>query len=41
MSIEKTLEASENLSGFPQIEATVSTDNTLIFEEITKELEAY
>ena len=41
MSIEKTLEASENFSGFPQIEANVSTDNTLIFEEITKELEAY
>ena len=41
MSVEKSIEVLGNLFGFPQTEARFSTQNTLIFEEITKELEAY
>ena len=38
MLIEKSIEVSENLFGFPQIEPECSTDNTLIFEKISREL---
>lgn len=41
MLVEKSIEVSENHFGFPQIDARFSTDNTLICEEITKELETY
>ena len=39
MSIEKLVKASENLFGFPQIDLEPNADNTLIFEEISRELE--
>ena len=39
MLIGKSVEASENLFGFPQIEPEPNTDSTLIFEEISRELE--
>ena len=38
MLIEKSIEVSENLFGFPQIEPECNTDNTLIFEKISREL---
>ena len=41
MSVEKSIETSENLFGFPQIEVAFSINKTLIFEEIIKELQAY
>ena len=41
MSIEKSVEASENLFGFPQIEPASNTNNTLICEEISRELEEF
>ena len=41
MSIEKSVEASENLFRFPQIEPESNTDNTLIFEENSRELEEF
>ena len=39
MSIEKSVKTSENLFGFPQIESEPNTDNTLILEELSKELQ--
>lgn len=39
MLIEKSVEASENLVDFPQIETYCNTNNTLVFEEISRELE--
>ena len=39
MSIEKLVKTSENLFGFPQIDLEPNADNTLIFEEISRELE--
>ena len=41
MSVEFLMEISQNLFNLEQIRAGVGTDNTLIFEEITGELEAY
>ena len=41
MSVEFLMEISQNLFNLEQIRAGVETDNTLIFEEITGELEAY
>lgn len=41
MLVEKSIEGSENHFGFPQIDPGFSTDNALIVEEITKELETY
>ena len=39
MPIEKSAETPENLFGFPpQIEPQPNTDNTFIFEEISREL---
>ena len=38
MLIEKSV---ENLVDFPQIEADSNTNNTLIFEEISRELEEF
>ena len=39
MSIEKLVKTSENLFGFPQIDLEPNADNTLMFEEISRELE--
>ena len=39
MLIGKSVEASENLFGFPQIEPEPNTNSMLIFEEISRELE--
>ena len=39
MSVEKAVEASEILYSFPQIEPKSNTNNTLIFEEISRELD--
>ena len=39
MSIEMTAELSDNLFGFPKKEKGSEADNTLISEEITRELE--
>ena len=39
MLIEKSVEASRNLFAFPQIKPESNTDNTLISEEISRELE--
>ena len=42
MPIEKSAETPENLFGFPtQIEPQPNTDNTFIFEEISRELEEF
>ena len=41
MSVENLMEMSENVFTLEQIGVGVETYNTLIFEEITKELEAY
>ena len=41
MSVENLMEASEDFFILEQIGAGIETDNTLIFEEITRELEAY
>ena len=41
MSVENLMEASEDFFTLEQIGADIETDNTLIFEEITRELEAY
>ena len=41
MSVENLMGASEDLFSLEQIGAGIETDNTLIFEEITRELEAY
>ena len=41
MSVENLMETSEDLFGLEQIGAGIETDNTLIFEEITRELEGY
>ena len=41
MSVENLMEMLENLFSLEQIWAGTETDNTLIFEEITRELEAY
>ena len=41
MSVENLMETSENLFDLEQLGAGVETDNTLIFEEITRKLEAY
>ena len=41
MSVKSLMEMSENLFTLEQIGVGVETYNTLIFEEITKELEAY
>ena len=41
MSIEKSVEASEILFGCPQIEPKPNTDNTLIFEEISREWDEF
>ena len=38
MSIEKSVEASENLFDFTQTKADSNTDNTLMFEEVSREL---
>ena len=41
MSVENSVEMLQNLFGFPQIEPEFITDNTLIFEEIPRELEEF
>ena len=41
MSIEKSVETSENLFGFPQIEPEPNADNIFIFEKISRELEKF
>ena len=41
MLIENLMEASEDFLSLEQIRAGIETDNTLIFEEITRELEPY
>ena len=41
MSVKVPIETSKNLFRFPQIGVGSETDSTLIFEEITKELEDY
>ena len=41
MLTEKSIEASENLFDFPQIEPESNTDNKLIVEEISRELEEF
>ena len=41
MSVASLMETSENLFSLEQIKAGIETANTLIFEDITKELEAY
>ena len=41
MSIVKSVKTSENLFGFPQIDPEPNADNTLIFEEISSELEEF
>ena len=41
MLVENSVRTSENLFGLEKREFGSETDNTLIFEEITKELEAY
>ena len=37
MSMEKSLKKSENLFDLPQIDPEPNVDNTLIFEEISRE----
>ena len=41
MSVKNLMKILENLFNLEQIGASVGTDNALIFEEITRELEAY
>ena len=41
MSVGKSKGSTENLFDFEQSQAGAETDNALIFEEITRELEAY
>ena len=41
MLVENSVRTSENLFGFEKREFGSETDNTLIFEEITKELEVH
>ena len=41
MSVESLMELLENLFDLEQIRAVVETNNILIFEEITRELEVY
>ena len=41
MSVKVPIETSKNLFRFPQIGVGSETESTLIFEEITKELEEY
>ena len=41
MSVKVPIETSKNLFRFPQIGVGSETDSTLIFEEISKELEEY
>ena len=41
MSIEKSVEASENLFDFTQTKADSNTDNTLMFEEVSRELQEF
>ena len=41
MSIEKSVEASKNLFDFSQTKSDSNTDNTLIFEEVSRELEEF
>ena len=41
MSLENLMAMLENLFSLEQIGAGIETGNTLIFEEITRELEAY
>ena len=41
MSVENLMEISEDLFILEQLGAGFETDNTLIFEEITRKLEAY
>ena len=41
MSVENLMEKSENLFDLEEIGPGVETDNTLMFEEIARELEAY
>ena len=41
MSMEMTTELLDNLFGFPEKEKGSEVDNTLIFKEITRELEEY
>ena len=41
MSIEKSVEVSEILYSFPQIEPKSNTNNTLIFEEISRALDEF
>ena len=41
MSSENLVEMLENLFGLEHIVANIGTDNTLIFEEITRKLEVY
>ena len=41
MSIEKSVEASENVFGFPQIEPESNADSKLILEEISRKLEEF
>ena len=41
MSMEMTTELLDNLFGFPEKERGSEADNTLIFEEITREIEEY
>ena len=41
MSVENLMEISQDLFSLELLGASFETDNTLIFEEITRELEAY
>ena len=41
MSVEHSVEMLQNLFGFPHVEPEFITDNTLIFEEISRELEEF
>ena len=41
MSIEKSVEASENVFGFPQIEPESNADSKLILEENSRKLEEF
>ena len=41
MSIEKSVEASENVFSFPQIKSESNADSKLILEEISRELEGF
>ena len=41
MSVESLMVALKDLSSSEQIGVSIETDNTLIFEEIARELEVY